>query len=334
MVHSCLMLMLCLSAQLLLFQCALMAAPQENPLASGSWPNLKTPTMGGMQLWTDHMWRNGWRIQQHALTGHWRLLDDQNVRHAWGSREACVSVLQQEQPRPVVSDGHMVIFLHGLMRSSGSMSKLGSFVAEQTQQPVAYFEYASTRSSISDHASAFREVVANLPPGIRLSFVGHSMGNIVVRHAFGDWIEAGDKATLDRIQSVVMLGPPNQGSSIARQLSKTGLFGWVTGKGGMELGPHWREFEAKLATPTCPFGIIAGRLPDSQQNPLVDGHGDFVVSVEETKMPGAVDFLEVPRLHSFNPGLRGIRGAHVPPPWAILGSSRWDCFSAKGTALK
>ena len=126
------------------------------------------------------------------------------------------------------------------------------------------------------------------------------MGNILVRHAIGDWQRANDQATLDRVESVVMLGPPNQGSSIARQLSKTGLFKWILGKGGMELGPEWQEIEAKLAVPHCPFGIVAGKLTDNApQNPLVDGEGDFVVSVDETRLAGASAFLTVPKLHTF-----------------------------------
>lgn len=277
------------------------AQPEAMPTRQATWPglpNIKAPTLGGKQLWTDHVWRAGWRIQQNSLTGHWRLLDDRNVRHAWGSRVACESALMDQQlPQP---SGDMVILLHGLMRSATSMSKLAEYITEQMGRTVVLFEYASTRATIADHAAALREVIAHLPEDAQFSLVGHSMGNIVVRHALGDWQREGDQATLDRIQQVVMLGPPNQGASIARQLAKTGVFGWITGKGGMELGPEWQNFEAKLAIPECPFGIVAGRLPETvMQNPLVDGDSDFVVSVEETQLAGASDVLIVPRLHSF-----------------------------------
>lgn len=264
------------------------------------FPNLRTPTLGGKQFWTDHLWRQGWRVQQNALTGSWRLLDPKNVRHAWGSRAACVEALKQLVPENTLPTQHAVILMHGLMRSASSMSGLSESLTKQPEFSVVAFEYASTRSSISEHAQALRDVLDGLPPQVQLSFVGHSMGNIVVRHMIGDLIRANDTAMLKRIQHVVMLGPPNQGASIAKQLSKTGVFGWVTGQGGLELGPDWENFEAQLATPHCPFGIVAGRLPDmGLVNPLVEGEGDFVVSVEETKLEGAADFLEVPRLHSF-----------------------------------
>ncbi len=278
-----------------------MAYPQDENRLATHLPNWKLPTLGGKQVWTDHFWRQGWRIQQNALTGHWRLLDANNVRQAWGNRAACDAALRQQSlDDSQLAHGQAIVLLHGLMRSASSMSALAESLSATLQRPIINFEYASTRGSIGDHAAALRELIAGLPAEVRLSFVGHSMGNIVVRHALGDWQRAEDQAILARVDHVVMLGPPNQGAAIARQLAKTGIFGWVTGKGGMELGPKWDDFEAKLAVPPCPFGIVAGHLPESSlRNPLVDGASDFVVGVEETHLAGETDFLEVPRLHSF-----------------------------------
>ena len=47
-------------------------------------PNLPTPTFGGLHLWADVRWQDGWRIQKHVWTGHHRLLDPSGVRRAWG----------------------------------------------------------------------------------------------------------------------------------------------------------------------------------------------------------------------------------------------------------
>lgn len=276
-----------------------MAQDSEPPAASGL-PNLKLPTLGGKQFWTDHLWRAGWRLQQNAVTGHWRLLDKQNYRHAWGTREACEAALNANVPDNSIPSGRLVLLLHGLARSEASMRSLGEAIVRDLDVDVAYFEYASTQASIKEHAAALREIIADLPESTQLFFVGHSMGNILLRHAIGDWQRNGDQQTLDRLQKVVMLGPPNQGAAIARQLSRTGVFGWVLGKSGLELGSDWDEFAVHLATPPCPFGIVAGRLPENlPMNPLVGAAGDFVVGVEETKLEGAADFLEVPRLHSF-----------------------------------
>jgi pimeloyl-ACP methyl ester carboxylesterase len=196
---------------------------------------------------------------------------------------------------------HFVVLLHGLMRTRHSMKPIESKLVEEGYTDLVRFSYASTRSSISDHAAALREVLEDLPQNAEFSFVGHSMGNIVVRYMIGDLQREGDPSgLLARCRSMVMLGPPNQGAAIARRLAPSGVYGLVTGKGGIELGPKWEDFVQHLATPPFPFAIIAGDLSENRiQNPLVDGSGDFIVSVEETRLEGSESFETVPVLHSF-----------------------------------
>ncbi len=267
-------------------------------------PNLPFPTMGGTQIWTDHRNLADWRLQHNAVTGHWRLLDPRDIRRAWGDRQACeVKLLEATQDLdPAAAPPRVVILLHGLMRSKHSMRGLGRRI-EACQDPprVIAFSYASTRFGIAEHAAALRELVEGLPGSPRISFVGHSMGNIVVRHALADWQTNGDaQRVLPRVEKVVMLGPPNQGAAIARRLSKLGLFEVVTGPGGMELGPDWQQLERRLAIPPCPFAIVAGDMKGFEPyNPLVDGNSDFVVSVEEAQLQGATEFHTVRHLHSF-----------------------------------
>src|ERR1700704_5232843 len=49
--------------------------------------NLITKTAGGKQFWADVWFFHDWRIQCHALTGHYRLLDGANHRIASGTYE-------------------------------------------------------------------------------------------------------------------------------------------------------------------------------------------------------------------------------------------------------
>jgi len=275
---------------------------QEKSATDPNW-NLPLRTVGGTQLWTDHLHRSGYRLQRNALTGHWRLLDSSDVRRAWGTRQQCVDLLDQKEPKPE-SDGnpqHQIVLLHGLMRTRTSMKTLETKLAEEGHSDTIRFSYASTRSSIGDHAEALRETLEDFPTDTTFSFVGHSMGNIVVRHLVGDLQRDGDpKKILSRCKSMVMLGPPNQGAAISRWLAPTGLYGWITGKGGLELGPEWDSFVQKLATPPFPFAIIAGDVSQSLiQNPLVGRSGDLVVSLEETDLEGRQWLKTVPVLHSF-----------------------------------
>ncbi len=265
--------------------------------------NVPIKTGGGTQLWTDHVYRGGYRVQRHAWTGHHRLIDADDVRRCWGTREACQAELDRLQPAPAVDAAprHVVVLLHGLMRTHHCMKPLEANWADDPDTDVVRFAYASTRNSITDSAAALRETLEAMPATTTFSFVGHSMGNIVVRHLVGDLKRDGDpNQLLARVQSMVMLGPPNQGAAIAKRLAPTGLYGWVTGKGGMELGAQWESFSEKLATPPFPFIIIAGDVSEKLvQNPLVDGSGDFVVSLDEAKLDGAVALETVPVLHSF-----------------------------------
>ncbi|NND97004.1 MAG: lipase [Pirellulaceae bacterium] len=269
----------------------------------GSRFNIPIKTTGGTQVWTDHAYRDGYRVQEHALTGHCRLLDGGNVRRAWGTKEQCLAALENYKPKPAdpAKPQQVAVLLHGLMRTSHSMKPLEVSLKEEGFDDIIRFSYASSRRSIGDHAAALRVILEDQPTNTQFTFAGHSMGNIVVRHLVGDLQRDGDPAgILPRCRCMVMLGPPNQGASISRRLAPTGLYGLLTGKGGMELGPEWAEFVKRLATPPFPFAIVAGDVSDNTiQNPLVDGDGDFVVGLDEAKLDGCAEFHTVPVLHSF-----------------------------------
>ena len=95
-----------------------------------------------------------------------------------------------------------------------------------------------------------------------------------------------------------MLAPPNNGAQIAERFRDYTVFQTVWGTSGLELANEWARLTPHLATPTCEFGIIAGtRGEKSGNNPLLTGVDDFVVRLEETRLPGARDFLIVPALH-------------------------------------
>lgn len=61
----------------------------------GLLPNVKTSTLGGDLWWNNLAQCNGWRVQRNSLTGHCRILDDQNVRHAWGSERDIMAFFQK-----------------------------------------------------------------------------------------------------------------------------------------------------------------------------------------------------------------------------------------------
>jgi len=257
--------------------------------------SIPLPTMGGTQFWADVRWDGGWRVQRHALTGHFRLLDGEDVRRAWGTRLACRAALEQHRLEGDVatSPEHLVILLHGLGRSRRALKTLAERIAAQGL-PTARLSYPSTRGTLAEHASDLNDVLAGLEGVARVSYVTHSMGGIVVRHALGLTDDGVKRPPPVR---VVMLAPPSKGSAVARVLEDVPGFGLVMGPAAQELAHISLE---TLPAPPCPFGIVAAiRGKPDGANPLIPGDDDGVVGVDETMLPGADDTLIVRGLHTF-----------------------------------
>jgi len=285
----------------LLSLCTIGHAQEEDKANVTSQLNLPLRTLGGIQFWTDYRNRAGHRLQQHAVTGHWRLLDDRDVRAAWGTKQQCLSKLENAKPADQqTQDRHVIVLLHGLMRTNRSMKPFEVALKDADFDHTVRFSYASARRSIDDHAKALQQLLEDWPPTTQFSFVGHSMGNIVVRRMLGELQVTDTHKIIPRCESMVMLGPPNQGAAIARRLAPTGLYGLITGKGGMQLGPKWHRFAKQLATPSFPFAIIAGDVSANRvQNPLIKSGNDLVVTLDEAKLEGCERFEVVPVMHTF-----------------------------------
>jgi hypothetical protein len=127
------------------------------------------------------------------------------------------------------------------------------------------------------------------------------LGNIVVRRYLYDHTDPKTGQQGDpRIKRMVMMGPPNQGSRMARVLKSSLAFRTLTGVSGVELSTAWNKLEPTLAIPGFEFGIIAGGQEDEKKfsNMILKGKDDFTVSVEEAKLVGAHDFFVRPLFHS------------------------------------
>ncbi len=275
----------------------------ESPEPSTGNMNAILPTLGGKQFWADELFFHDWHIQRNVFTDHYRLLDGYNLRHAWGTFAECQHKLEEikrERSLPPMR-GPGVIVLHGLFRSASSMNKLSRYLAKVGGYTVFNVNYPTTRGTVSDHALSLASIVQHLEGIDQIDFVGHSLGNLVVRHYLADHTRPGQGLQPDpRIHRIVMLGPPNRGAELAEALGNLGLFHTVAGKSGSQLAGEWARLEANLATPHCEFGILAGGRGNEQgYNPLLTGDNDMVVSVETTRLPGAADFAVLPVMHTF-----------------------------------
>lgn len=258
----------------------------------GENPNVALSTLGGTQLWADEHLHGEWRIQRHVWSRHYRLLDGQNVRHAWGSYANCLDELTKREVA-VRRDRHLVLLVHGIGRGPATFGNLPDKLRKAGLAARA-ISYPSTRGSIEDHAAQLERLLQRLDGVDEVSFVTHSMGAIIVRQLL-----AGDRAWKSRIVPgrLVMIAPPNQGSIIAQALQSAWPYKLVYGAAGQQLTP---AKVASLPAPDIPFGIIAGGLGNSEgYNPLIPGDDDGTVAVDETRLEGASDFMVLPGLHGF-----------------------------------
>jgi hypothetical protein len=265
-------------------------------------PNVPLLTLGGKQFWADVRHCHGWRIQRHVHTVHHRLLDPRNIRRACGQREHCEEALNDIRRRDGLPPmtGRAVIVLHGLIRTRSAMSGLCRILETTGRYKVFNVSYPSTRATIDWHAQNLGEIIAALDGIDEINFVAHSLGNLVIRHWMADCLTQNEGRLDPRVRRMVMLGPPNQGATIARRPELRPLMATLFGPAGRDLARHWPKLAEQLAVPPCEFGIIAGgRGATRGPNPLLPGDNDLVVTVEETRLPGARDFAIVPALHTF-----------------------------------
>ncbi len=277
--------------------CAALAVGQNDKEPPKGNLNIKFPTVGGTQVWSDQRVQGDWRIQKNVVTGHYRFLDNNNVRHTWGSLEPCEVAFTKAVKAGKIPrlKREAVVIMHGLVRTRNSMAGLSRRVGEANPDwSVMSVSYPSAQQTVEQHAIALRRIITRFEGVERVHFVGHSLGNLVIRRYLFDLQKK--PARLPKTGRIVMLAPPNQGSRLAELFENDAIFRSIWGTSGAEIA-EWKRLSKTLAVPQTQFAIIAGGR-QSKGSPLITGKDDWVVSVEETKLAGAHDFVVLPVLHS------------------------------------
>ncbi|HEV8702794.1 MAG TPA: alpha/beta fold hydrolase [Candidatus Polarisedimenticolia bacterium] len=187
-----------------------------------------------------------------------------------------------------------VVLLHGLGRSPQSMERLGRRLEARGYRVVSV-AYASRHESVEAIARHLDIELARRCPerAVRVHFVTHSLGSIVVRY----YIKHHRPANLGR---VVMLGPPNGGSELVDLMRRIPIVRHHMGPSRGQLGTDSSSLPARLGPVDFELGVIAGtRTWNPLFSWLLPGADDGMVTVERTKVEGMSDFLAVPRTHTF-----------------------------------
>jgi len=276
-------------------------------------------TYGGLQFWTDWRWASGWRLQKFFKNETARIVDHKNRIVFRDTFQSCLEHFDELIQTGVISRpvGDVVILLHGLNRTRNSMRRIESEILAKTTLTPIRLSYASTRGRFIDHADGLAALLKHLVDGEeetahdgvgKINFVCHSMGNIVTRrilYRLEQEISRSEndapsaQKVMDRLGRMVMLGPPNQGSVMARWLKYSILFNLISSRGGREFSTHWNQVEPKLTVPKMQFGVIAGAqsIFPWVSNPFIPGTDDWTVGTFETKLDGEADRMEGRFLH-------------------------------------
>jgi pimeloyl-ACP methyl ester carboxylesterase len=194
---------------------------------------------------------------------------------------------------PLYADIECVVLLHGLARTSDSMGPLEETLSKNGYQ-VANINYASRHNTIEQLApTVIREGLDSCADASIVHFVTHSLGGILVRYYLAN-------QDIQQLGYVVMLAPPNQGSEVVDNWQNIPGYKSLNGPAGLQLGTGAQSIPKQLGPVLFPLGIIAGTRTI---NPLLSlslpNPDDGKVSVENTKVDGMADFIEVPHTHTF-----------------------------------
>ncbi len=180
-----------------------------------------------------------------------------------------------------------VVMLHGIGRSPRSLSRLESGLSDRGYR-VINLDYPSTQFPIEYLSEEVLHPVVerlNRESPAKLHFVTHSMGGIVVRYYL-------QHHNLPNLGRVVMLSPPNRGSTLADLLNRSILFKKFMAPAGRQLGTDKDSLPQRLGRADFEVGIIAGNKSYNPINSMIlDGPDDGTVTVDSTKLQGMTDFI-------------------------------------------
>lgn len=172
----------------------------------------------------------------------------------------------------------MVVLIHGIASSKYLLAPLSRRLRAMNFDTQLH-GYFTLRGSIRDIGCRFAAKLNRLAeqhPDRKIHVVAHSMGSIVTRCALMSEVPS----TLGRI---VMVGPPNRGSHMARKMAP--YYGW-------------------LSTTLCELSDVpesfVNALPlsvDTHDIGIVTAASDFLVPAESTLLDTYADHITLPGLH-------------------------------------
>lgn len=185
----------------------------------------------------------------------------------------------------------VVVLQHGLWRSSASMWRLQRTL-EAHGYEVLNPGYRSTRGRIEGFAAQLHEAIEARAARGRVdewSFVGHSMGGLVIEHYLR-------RADARKPTACVYLATPHRGAVLADLRRQWLLFEIAMGTGAAgQLATGDALHTLPIPCGEC-SGTVVGDL--GERNASIPGRDDGTVAVGEATFTGAADSVSLPVSHT------------------------------------
>lgn len=180
-----------------------------------------------------------------------------------------------------------IIILHGLYMHGLVMQPLS-----QKLRKLGYETQVLSYNTVAiDESSLFDSIDHSLNPLTANVLVGHSLGGLMIKRYL-----ANRQPSTSLISHVVAIGSPLKGASIVGRIQDLGL-GAILGNSprhGLNRHDDAWDFPQKL-------GSIAGTMPIGARPLLIRNDNtmsDGTVTVEETRLDGMQDHIEVKQTHT------------------------------------
>jgi pimeloyl-ACP methyl ester carboxylesterase len=239
--------------------------------------------------------RAGWHLQKHLHSQAWRVVDAEGHVRLRARANACHALFAGMAPS--WNTDRAVLMLHSL---AGAPSQLGRLEKRLNAAGLATANvaYPNLFTGMDDHVRQLTSLMEGMAEdGIRqVSFVGHSYGGLLTRALWAQPLRVARGP-------VVFFGTPNGGSSLAAILRHVPGYRAYFGPASLDV---LADPVGRLPIPDTPMLVLAGGHGRRGFNPLLHGDNDGIVTVAETRLPGAAcDFLYLPHcLHRFLPRSR------------------------------
>jgi pimeloyl-ACP methyl ester carboxylesterase len=193
---------------------------------------------------------------------------------------------------PILPSGEkeVVYLLHGLGRSRFAMWVLASRLEDAgfLVNNIGYSSINETPEGILLDVSD--QINSSLPENNQpVHFVGHSLGGLMIRAYLED-------TKVKNLGRVVLIGTPNKGTTLVDYYQDSWWMQMV-GPTALALNTDEDSFPNSIADPYYPVGIIAGISEDNNNEDVLPGEDDGLVSLESTKVNGMTDITIIKSSH-------------------------------------